>query len=230
MRERGDVHVQHEPFMYHYYLTAKDHMFPGFLPEPDHPKTYAGIRDMLLSKSRDRAVFFKDMAYYVIDDLPKDPQFSLQMTHAFLIRDPAEAALSYAKLDQSYTCAELGHEAQYRLYRALVDQGLDPLILTADQLRHSPKETLRRYWTHVGLNFINHAFSWNDKMPSGWQSVSSWHLNALNSGAILLPKGVNPMPQLTQYGDHFVDYVSHHMPFYQKLLEMAHKQAAETKD
>lgn len=174
--------------------------------------------------------FFKDMAYYVIDDLPKDPQFSLQMTHAFLIRDPAEAALSYAKLDQNYTCAELGHEAQYRLYRALVDQGLDPLILTADQLRHSPKETLRRYWTHVGLNFIDHAFSWSDKMPSGWQSVSSWHLNTLKSGGILLPKGSNPMPQLVQYGDHFVDYVSHHMPFYKKLLEMAHKQAAETKD
>ncbi len=114
-RERGDLNVLHEPFMYHHYLTRSDGLFPDFTPEPGHPTTYGDIRQMILDQSVTQPVFFKDMAYYIDADLPGDPAFMDAMTHAFLIRDPAEAALSYQKRDPEFTQTELGHEAQYSL-------------------------------------------------------------------------------------------------------------------
>ncbi len=47
MRERGDLNVLHEPFMYHHYLTSTDRLFPAFTPDPGHPATYADIRAMI---------------------------------------------------------------------------------------------------------------------------------------------------------------------------------------
>ena len=52
MRARGDLQVFHEPFMYHHYLTQTDRPFPDFEPEPDHPRTYADIRAMILDAAR----------------------------------------------------------------------------------------------------------------------------------------------------------------------------------
>ena len=128
MRERGDMTVLHEPFMYHHYLATKDRLFPDFQPDPAHPATYEDIRAMIRRRARERTVFFKDMAYYVAEALPKDARFMAEMTHAFLIRDPVEAAVSYAKRDPNFTRTELGLEAQWRLYRVLCDEGRAPQI------------------------------------------------------------------------------------------------------
>ena len=37
MRERGDLGVLHEPFMYDYYLNQTSRIFADFTPEPGHP-------------------------------------------------------------------------------------------------------------------------------------------------------------------------------------------------
>lgn len=221
MRERGDLTVLHEPFMYHYYLTQSDRMFPDFRPEPGHPQTYAEIRAHILEAAEKRPVFFKDMAYYIVDDLPKDVGFLGEMTHAFLIRDPAEAALSYAKRDPDFTKTELGHEAQHRLYEALVAAGQSPLVITADQVRSAPEETMRRYWAHVGLPFVAEAFTWDDKTPEGWESVAEWHETALSSGRMKQPEARNFAAELATLGPPYTDYADHHRPFYEALKEIA---------
>lgn len=211
--------------MYHYYLTVSGKPFPDFVPESGHPVEYAGIRDMILERAETRPVFFKDMAYYVVDDLAEDAAFTGQMSHAFLLRDPCEAAFSYARKDPEFSLTELGFEAQHRLYHALVEQGHSPLILTADQLREEPERTLSRYWKHAGLGFAEHAFSWDDRVPEGWKSVQSWHDEVLQSGAIKKPAEVDASAQLAKLGPPYTDYVTHHLSFYTELLDIAEAQA-----
>ena len=184
MRERGDLEVFHEPFMYHYYLTRTARRFPDFEPAPDHPTTYEDIRSMILRHADRSPVFFKDMAYYVERELPQDQAFAARMTHAFLVRDPAQSIVSYYRRDADFLCEELGIEGQHTLYRALCDAGHEPLVMTADQLREAPEATLARYWSHVGLPFASHAFGWDETVPEGWKSVAGWHGDVMNSTAI----------------------------------------------
>ncbi len=225
MRERGDLTVLHEPFMYHHYLTTNDRLFPGFTPEPGHPATYEDIRAMIRAKAATGPVFFKDMAYYVAEALPDDPEFAHQMSHAFLLREPAEAALSYAKRDPEFTRLELGHEAQYRLYSALVEMGHNPVVITADQLRRDPQATLRRYWAHAGLRYLEHAFTWDNRVPDGWQSVQSWHADVLRSGAIKAPEVSDWQAQLEALGAPYTDHAAHHLPYYARMRDIAETQA-----
>lgn len=225
MRERGDLDVLHEPFMYHHYLTATERLFPDFVPEPGHPATYDEIRAMICDRARTGPVFFKDMAYYVVDVLPGDREFAARMTHAFLVRDPAEAALSYARRDPAFTRTELGLESQHRLYQALLEQGARPLVVTADQLRTDPEATLRRYWAHIGLDFAAHAFDWDDRVPEGWEAVKDWHSEVLQSGAIQRPPSTGAAADLAALGPPYTDHAAHHMPFYQRLRDIAEAQA-----
>lgn len=225
MRERGDLKVLHEPFMYHHYLTTKDRLFPDFEPDPGHPTTYDGIRALIRKTAKEGPVFFKDMAYYIVDVVPQDPDFVAQMSHAFLVRDPVEAALSYARRDPDYTCTELGHEAQHRLYHALVALGQSPLVMTADQLRHDPEGTLRRYWTHAGLDYASHAFAWDDTVPAAWQTVEGWHGAVMQSRQIQKPKDSDAAGQLAALGAPYTDYAAHHAPFYAEMCGIAEMQA-----
>ena len=226
MRGRGDLTVLHEPFMYHHYLTQTERLFPDFAPEPGHPRRYEEIRAMILARAAERPVFFKDMAYYVVNALPRDRDFATAMTHAFLVRDPAEAILSYHKRDPGFTSTELGIEAQHRLYQALLGLGQSPLVITADQLRQAPQETLRRYWTRIGLPFVEAAFQWDDSVPEGWQSVVGWHGDVLKHGAIKPPEaGPDSRAEVAALGPPFTDYDRHHRPFYEALREIARQQS-----
>ena len=225
MRERGDLTVLHEPFMYYHYLTKTDRPFPDFTPDPDHPTTYQGIREMIRGAAQTGPVFFKDMAYHVADKLPKDAGFALQLTHAFLVRDPVEAAVSYAKRDPAFTRTELGHEAQHRLYYALLGLGCTPMVITADQLRNDPVTTMRRYWAHTQLSFESHAFDWDGRVPQGWAAVKDWHSDVLQSGAIQKPRDADAAAQLAALGAPYADHAAYHAPFYAELREIAHTQA-----
>ena len=227
MRERGDLNVLHEPFMYHHYLNTTDRLFPGFTPEEGHPTTYDAIRDMIGAEGNNGGVFFKDMAYYVADTLPGDPAFAQRMSHAFLLRDPVEAAVSYAKRDPGVTLLELGHAAQHRLYCALVEQGHAPLVMTSDQLRTDPQATLRRYWAHVGLPYMAHAFSWDNKVPAHGESVASWHSEGLESGGIKAPETQDAQAKLEALGAPQTQYAAHHAPFYDRMRAIAEAQGME---
>lgn len=225
MRERGDLGVLHEPFMYDYYLNQSGELFPDFEPEAGHPTAFADIQQMILEHSETRPVFFKDMAYYVVDTVPKEAAFVHQMTHCFLIRDPSESILSYHRRDPKFSLTEVGIEAQHALYQSLVSAGVNPLVVTADDLRENPQATLRRYWDYAGLPYVESAFEWDNKVPEGWKSVKDWHAKALSSGAIeKSTEGRDYTAELEELGAPFIDYDRHHRPFYDALRDIANHQ------
>ena len=224
-RERGDLDVLHEPFMYHFYLNQSADLFPDFEPEEGHPTTFADIQKMILERSAQQPVFFKDMAYYVADAMPKETAFLHQMTHCFLIRDPAESILSYYRRDPDFSRTEVGIQAQYALYQTLVSVGISPLVVTADDLRENPRATVRRYWDHAGLPYVESAFEWDNKIPEGWESVKDWHTKVLNSGAIKKPaEGRNYAAELEELGAPFAGYDRYHRPYYNILRDIAQHQ------
>lgn len=222
MRERGDLDVLHEPFMYDYYLNRSPRMFADFKPDPDHPTDYAAIRDMLLERNRHGAVFLKDMAYYVIETLPHDPELMSAIRHAFLIRDPAESILSYHKRDPRFSSEEVGIEAQWRLYQAIRDAGFGAQIIQSSELRASPEKTMASYWLAAGLSHEPSALQWDATVPQGWETVQAWHTEAIESGAILPPEtGRDYRAELNALGPPFTEYDAHHRPFYEALCRAA---------
>ncbi len=222
MRERGDLGVLHEPFMYDYYLNQNSRIFADFTPEPGHPTRYSTIRDMILDKARQGPVFFKDMAYYVTATLPDDAAFRDAIQHGFLLRHPAESILSYAKREPDFSCEEVGIEAEWALYQSLKAAGHDPVVILSDDLRAKPGATMRRYWARAGLADCPDALAWDGAVPQGWESVQKWHGDVLASGAIRPPEGARDYSaELAALGGPYAGYLAHHLPFYERLRDVA---------
>ncbi len=225
MRERGDLDVLHEPFMYDYYV-GQGRDFPGFEPVPGHPTTYDGICEMLQERADAGPVFFKDMAFYVVPRMLKDAQMLRRITHVFLVRPPIASLLSYHKLDPDFTLENVGLEAQWRLYQAAEAEGLSPVVIEAEAVRADPKGIMRALWARIGLEWTEAAFDWQAP-PEDWEHVSAWHEEARTSSGIrtadpeeMLRKELE-FDALVEEAPHLQDYLRHHAPFFQKLSERA---------
>lgn len=225
MRQRGDLTVLHEPFMYDYYIGAGNKPFENFEPEPGHPTDYTGVRDMILRLGEAGPVFFKDMAYYVQDKLPADPEFMGAMSHAILVRDPAESILSYHRKDPGFACEEVGIEGLWRLYEQLRAAGLKPVVIHSAALRADPAGQMARYWKAVGLKDCPEALSWNTDVPEGWKSVEAWHAEVLSSTGIKPAEDRDYRAELAALGAPYTGYDAHHRPFYDLLCQAADEDA-----
>ncbi len=226
MRERGDLWCAHEPFMYDYYVGRGVRRMPAFEVQPDHPVDYADIRDMLLARAAAGPVFFKDMAYYVVPRILDDPAFLGRLTHAFLIRDPVAAILSYHKLDPQVTCEEIGLEAEWQLYQAVGALGRTPPVIEAEAVRADPRGTMRAFWAAVGLEWCGAAFDWQE-VPQDWAQVAGWH------GSVAASDGIRPadpdearrkralFADRVNAAPHLRAYLAHHAPFYERLRAVA---------
>lgn len=227
MRERGDLHCLHEPFMYDYYINRAVRRMPHFDSKPDHPTTYEDVRDMILHHARSGPVFLKDMSYYVVPRLLDDKLFCDQITHCFLIRNPFASILSYHKLDPDVSLEEIGLQAQWNHYCALVQSGRKPTIIRAESIRNQPTATVRKLWDAVGLDHREHAFEWRNSSPEDWQQVSGWHRDVMASTSIQpLTPGETDQQRERFYAaaattPHLTDYLDHHWPYYEKLRRHA---------
>ncbi|MFN3209930.1 MAG: hypothetical protein ACE369_13195 [Roseovarius sp.] len=225
MRERGDLDVLHEPFMYDYYV-GQGRDFPGFEPVPGHPTTYEGICDLLTKRAETGPVFFKDMAFYVVPRMLKDAEMLERLTHVFLVRRPEASLLSYHKLDPDFTLENVGLEAQWRLYEAARDAGHDPVVIEAETVRADPRGVMRALWARIGLDYTEAAFDWQAP-PEEWDHVSAWHENASSSSGIRaedpeeMARKQAEFEALADDVPHLRDYLAHHAPFHRKLSEVA---------
>lgn len=189
MRERGDMTVLHEPFMYDYYVARSVRSFPHWEPDPELPQSYDEIRAQVLAEAEKGPVFFKDMAFYVDDRLPQDPDFARAITHAFLIRDPGKAIASYWKLDPELTEEEIGIAAQERLRNALAGLlGKAPPVVRAEDVQRDPQRVVGRLWKRLGLSPAPHAFAWEQHPVADWEHVEGWHGRVSSSGGIEPPR------------------------------------------
>lgn len=229
MRERGDLDCAHEPFMYDYYVSRSNEM-PHFDVDPDHPKTYAGIRDMLLERAESGPVFIKDMSYYVMPHILDDAGFAERLVNIFLVRRPRAAMISYNKIDPNVTSDEIGILAQWRHFQGLQERGGKAVVIRSEDVRNDPQGVIGAMWAKVGLPPAEHAFDWRRRdVPEDWKQVSGWHGNVLQS------KGIAPMDPdaeqkeaetfeaLCKTAPQFTSFLETHMPAYDALSAFALK-------
>ena len=229
MRERGDCACFHEPFLHHYYIDRAVRELPHYDIDPETPTTYADIRDMLLAAADDGAVFIKDMSYYIVPTLFDDPDFAGRITHSFLIRNPVESILSHHKLDPGVTRDEIGLEAQWRHVAWLIETtGETPIVVEAESVQRDPQAMIGAYWRRVGLTPVADAFEWSsDDVPDDWQQVAGWHETVATSGAIRNYSAEDTAVRRAEFeaaaaaAPQLNDYLAHHLPFYEKLRELA---------
>ncbi|MEQ9257891.1 MAG: hypothetical protein RIG84_02200 [Roseovarius sp.] len=228
MRERGDLAVFHEPFMYDYYVNRKADLFPHFEPEEGHPVTYEDVRDMLLAKGEEGPVFFKDMSYYMMPHMLEDRAFCERLTHCFLIRDPVASIASYVKLDPKVTSEEIGLVAQEAHHKGLTEMlGAAPVILKAEDIRADTRAAIGALWERIGLPPADHAFEWQGEQPEEWKQVEGWHGTATHS------KGIRPItPEeiakqqatfeaMSAEHPQMRAYLEEHLPAYERLAAQA---------
>ena len=176
------------------------------------------------------------MAYYVVPRLFEHAGFAKRLVHVFIIRDPRKAILSYYKLDQNLKCEEVGHAAQWKLFEWLANKANDeekslPLIIEAEKMQQSPRDTMGRVWQYIGLPTADHAFDWSNKQsPEDWQAVAGWHQSALASTGIR-PEVRQSETELAQAFESLAneaprlqDYLDHHWPCYERLRAASRKQ------
>ncbi len=188
MRERGDFDCLHEPFMYDYYVHRQVREVPGFDIQPDHPRDYEAIRDMILRRAETGPVFFKDMSYYVMPRILGDAAFLDRLHNMFIIRRPRASILSYYRLDPDVTEEEIGIAAQLRHVEGLRAQGRAVSVVRAEDLRADPRGMMRALWTAVGLGYSERAFDWQRaEMPEDWEQVQDWHGSVMGSTGIRPP-------------------------------------------
>lgn len=227
MRARGDMECMHEPFMYDYYINRAKKEMPHFDAMDDHPRSYDKIRDMIVGKAERGPVFFKDMSYYVVPHIMDDDAFMRRVTHSFLLRGLKASIVSYAKLDPSATCEEIGIEAQWRHAEALIRRGQKPVVVLSERVQADPLTEMRRYWQSVGLSDKPQALEWKDEVPKDWQQVSGWHQNAMTSKTIKpvsaeeLQAAEAAFESLIERQPEFGAYYRHHLPFHEKLAALA---------
>ena len=229
MRERGDLTCFHEPYMYYYYLERRVRVMPHADLDPDKPRSFEAIRDMLLEAGETGPVFFKDMSYYVLPNLFEDRAFAERLTHTFLIRDPVKSILSYHKLDPDLTLEEIGLEAIWtHIEAARALTGEVPAILHAEAVQADTPGVMNAYWRRVGLPPAPQALSWaaNDT-PEDWQGVTGWHGDVLSSGGIVALTPEEEAAQRAAFeaaaetAPKLRAYLDHHLPFYEKARALA---------
>jgi hypothetical protein len=227
MRERGDLECLHEPFLHYYYLQCSSKDLPHFDSEENHPTDYAGVRDLILGRARNSALFIKDMSYYVVPEILQDSDFCSRCRHCFLVRNPMRAILSYYRLDTSVTLDEIGIEAQWRHLNGLQSLGIeDCVVLEAEAVQADPVASMRHFWQALGLENIERALHWDDSsIPKDWQYVEGWHQAVSGSRGI---RAQDPndddrlhkeFKQICKQAPQLEDYLRHHLPFYQRLCE-----------
>lgn len=182
---------------------------------------------MLLRRAEEGAVFFKDMAYYVMPHILSDRAFVDRLTHVFLIRDPVASILSYHKLDPEVTRDEIGLEAQWRLFDGLRGMGADPAVIEAEAVQRDTRGGMAALWARIGLPYREEAFDWSRAAPEEWEQVGNWH------GAVSQSTGIRPVDAdavarkglefdtLSQSVPHLADYLAHHRPYYARLQAAA---------
>ncbi len=217
MLERGDMKTFHEPFIYLYYVHDATKTLPYFAIDPDHPRSYEDIKQMLLAAAERGPVFVKDMCYYLSDYIMDDHAFVRRIRNTFLIRTPEKSIPSYYKLDPQLTSEEIGLEAEYRYFERVVElTDQTPIVIDAEDVQADTEATMRAYCSALGIEFIPESLHWDTAVPDAWQFVAGWH------GDLSKTKGIAKHAESATLMDdnpRLQQYCQHHLPFYLALRE-----------
>ncbi len=134
----------------------------------------------LLSLSRDKPVFVKDMAYHANPFL--SDSFIEAINNTFLIRDPRLSIPSLYRMRENFTDAETGFKSQYELFQRIKKiAGKSPLIVDGEQLKKQSKVIVTNYFRYINRPMPADILTWDAGSREDWVGRESWHIDAINS-------------------------------------------------
>jgi hypothetical protein len=155
---RPDSVVVDEP-LYAYYLSETGIDHPGRdVVLARHDSDWRRVAAALTSPLPDgiSVCFQKHMAHHLLPSVGRE--WLAAMTHAFLIRDPAEMLASYAKVRPDITLADTGLPQQVEILRSF-GRGRAPVVDARDLLS-DPEGILRALCDRLGVAFMERMLWW----------------------------------------------------------------------
>jgi Sulfotransferase domain len=165
---RPDTVVVDEPLYAHYLAeTGIDH--PGReVVLARHESDWRRVAANLTGPLPDgiSVCFQKHMAHHLLPSVGRE--WLAAMTHAFLIRDPAEMLASYAKIRPEITLADTGLPQQVEMLHAFGGHGRGtrgdgyaaPAVVDARDLLFNPEAILRALCNRLDVAFTERMLSW----------------------------------------------------------------------
>jgi hypothetical protein len=183
---RDDTVVLDEPF-YAHYLQHTGIAHPGreqviSAYESDWRKVVGFITGPIPSG---KPIWYqKQMAHHMLPHI--DTQRLIEneaLTHAFLIRDPAEVISSYTKVHADMTLVETGLPYQVDLFqRACKKGGCIPPVIDAKDVLLDPRRTLSRLCERLGIEFTDRMLAWPaGPHPSDGNWAPHWYASVYKS-------------------------------------------------
>lgn len=158
---RADTSVCDEPFYGHYLQhTGKNHpntaeIIAAMECDPDRV-----VQQLIGPVPNNSNIFYqKHMAHHLLPHMSR--AWFDQVTHVFLIRDPAEMLRSLdAKLDD-ITVEDTGLPQQVEIFEYVTkEQGGKPLVLDARDVLMNPRKVLSGLCAHLEIPFDEGMLSW----------------------------------------------------------------------
>lgn len=158
---RPDTFVSDEPF-YAHYLRERDVDHPG---RDEVLETYPEPWEEIASKltgpiPEGKSIWYqKQMAHHLLPGM--EGAWLDELTHAFLIRDPALVIASYSRIVDRPVLSDLGLEQQVAIFERARDAtgSIPPVLDSADILR-DPEAMLRKLCTMLEVPFHDEMLSW----------------------------------------------------------------------
>jgi hypothetical protein len=158
---RPDTAVVDEPLYAHYLATTGlDHPGRAAVVAAQSTDWRVVVDDLLGSVPGGRSVWYqKHMTHHLLPDIGRG--WLAEVTHAFLVRDPAYVVTSYAKVRGEPTLDDLGLPQQVEIFRACADRlGAAPPVVDAADVLADPRTSLTALCAAVGLAFDERMLAW----------------------------------------------------------------------
>lgn len=159
---RSDTAVVDEPF-YAFYLKATGKQHPGATEiiargETDWRKVVASITSGEIPRGK-RIFFQKQMTHHLLPEI--EPDWIVDLTNCFLIRDPREVILSYVQKNPEPALEDLGFVQQIEIFNFLRERTNSiPPVVDAKDILQNPGRILRLLCDRLSIEFEPAMLSW----------------------------------------------------------------------
>ncbi|MEO0821820.1 MAG: HAD family hydrolase [Pseudomonadota bacterium] len=217
---RADTAVVDEPF-YAAFLAATgiDHPMRDAVIAAGETDWDAVARACAAAPRGPSVRYEKHMTHHMVPGAPLDWMKGARI--AFLIRDPARVAASYAAKREGFTLADIGVERQAELFAQCTAMlGARPPVVDATDIRRAPEAMLRALCAALGLDFDPAMLAW----PAGARETDGlwgahWY-DAVNRSTGFAPPEAGP-PPVSALSAEAAAIVAAAEPYYARMAEHA---------
>ena len=173
---RPDTQVVDEPF-YAFYLAQTGSPHPCFDEVlASQPNRYSDVVKQLTEDECKSEIFYqKHMTHHMLEGFNLD--WTKDLLHCFLIRDPRQVVLSYMKKRDECTAEDIGIIRQWELYQQISEiSGQDIPVVDSNEVQTHPESILNQLCERFDIAFSDKMLNWpKGRRDSDGVWASHWY-------------------------------------------------------